>query len=81
MTKFGTRNADKAYEILSDKNEHVSHEFNQLIGWDWRKAVSLVKKYGERTGDFELRSMPYTVNGANVKKYWLVQNNNQQKLL
>lgn len=68
MTKFGSKNADAAYALLSDGMKHESHEFNQHVGWDWRKAVSLVRKYGQRTGEFTIHDEPM----GQFKRYWLV---------
>ena len=68
-TKFGSKNADASYELLSDGRRHFSHEFNQKVGWDWRKAVSLVRKYGRRTGEFLLHDEPY----GKFKQYWIVK--------
>lgn len=77
MTKCGSKNADRAYEILLDGAKHESHEFNATVGWDWRKAVSLVHKYGEKTGEFEIRSEPM----GKFKRYWMVIRPTQQTML
>ena len=80
-TKFGSKNADLAYDVLSDLKVHTSYEFNERVGWDWRKAVSLVKKYGERTGEFVVLSEPWqSPAGPTVKKYWLVNNSFHKNL-
>lgn len=72
-TKFGSKNSDKIYNLLSDGKEHISHEMNSLVGWSWTKPLSLVKQYGERTGEFAIHSKPEKVGNTLVKKYWLVK--------
>lgn len=62
-----------SYALLSDGKHHTSHEFNERVGWDWRKAVSLVKQYGENHGGFKVESRPITINDKHFKEYWLVK--------
>jgi len=74
MTRFGSKNADLAYMVLCDGHKHDSYEFNEKVGWDWRKAISLVKKSGEKTGEFTIASENFKKfdTGTTVKRYWLL---------